>query len=143
MIKKKMKGLFTLFFSFFTLISFSQVININTEEEFKAKIWNYEKNFQTFNYLGQKPCIIDFYADWCGPCRRLSPILEEIEKEYNGKILIYKINTDKQRSLASVFGIRSLPSLLFCPMKGQAQMAVGFRSKEQLKEMIDVILLKK
>lgn len=138
-----MKGLFTLLFSFLTFVGYSQVVTINTEEEFKAKIWNYEKNSQSFNYLGQKPCIIDFYADWCGPCKQLSPILEELSREYNGKILIYKINTDKQRYLASMFGISALPSLLFCPMKDQAQMAVGFRSKEQLKEMIDVILLKK
>ncbi len=138
-----MKSLFILLFSFCTIVSFAQVTTINSEEEFKTKIWNYEKSPQTFDYLGQKPCIIDFYADWCGPCRMLSPILDELSKEYNGKILIYKINTDKQRSMATAFGISSLPSLLFCPMKGQAQMAVGFRSKEQLKEMIEVLLLKK
>ena len=114
-----------------------------TKAEFLSKVANYEKTPDKWEYLGSKPCIIDFYATWCGPCRKLAPILEEIAGEYAGKIDIYKVDTEKEEGLAASFGIRSIPSLLFCPMKGQPQMAKGAMGKADFKKAIDEVLLKK
>ena len=113
-----------------------------TKAEFLAKVMNYEKNPQEWIYLGDKPCLIDFYASWCGPCKRLAPILDELAQEYAGEIYIYKIDTEKERELAAVFGVRSIPTLLFCPMGENPQIAQGALPKEQLKEAIDNVLLK-
>ena len=88
------------------------------KEMFMERIVNYQANPGEWNYLGNKPCIIDFYADWCGPCRRIAPILEELAEQYAGKIYIYKVNTDKQKELASLFNVTSLPMLLFVPLSG-------------------------
>ena len=106
---------------------------------FKDKVFNYETN-KEWNYNGKVPAILDFYADWCGPCKQLSPVLEELQKEYGGKIQIYKINTDKQKELAATFGIRSLPTIVFIPMEGEPQAAMGFRPKNDLETMITEIL---
>jgi thioredoxin len=114
-----------------------------TKEEFLQKVANYEANPQEWKYLGDKPCLIDFYADWCGPCKAVAPILEELAKEYDGKIYIYKIDTDAEQELAAAFGIRSIPSLLFVPMEGKPQMSMGAMPKNQLVDAIDGILLKK
>ena len=114
-----------------------------TKAEFLAKVMNYEKNPQEWIYLGDKPCLIDFYASWCGPCKRLAPVLDELAQEYAGEIYIYKIDTEKERELAAVFGVRSIPTLLFCPMGENPQIAQGALPKEQLKEAIDKVLLKK
>ena len=114
-----------------------------TKAEFLAKVMNYEKNPQEWIYLGDKPCLIDFYASWCGPCKRLAPVLDELAQEYAGEIYIYKVNTEQERELAAVFGIRSIPTLLFCPMGENPQVAQGALPKEQLKEAIDKVLLKK
>lgn len=111
-----------------------------TKETFIEKIFNYEDN-QEWKFEGKLPCLIDFYADWCGPCKMVAPILEELSKEYDGKINIYKVNTEDQHELSSVFGIRSIPSMLFCPLEGQPQMAVGALPKNSLKQAIDEILL--
>ena len=100
-----------------------------TKETFLEKVFNYEQN-KEWKYNGDKPCIIDFYADWCGPCRMVAPILEELSKEYEGKLYVYKIDTEAEQELASAFGIRSIPSLLFVPMEGQPQMAMGALPKE-------------
>ena len=100
-----------------------------TKETFLEKVFNYEQN-KEWKYTGDKPCIIDFYADWCGPCKMVSPILEELSKEYDGKLYVYKIDTEAEQELASVFGIRSIPSLLFVPLEGQPQMAMGALPKE-------------
>lgn len=94
-------------------------------------------------YLGSKPCIIDFYATWCGPCRKLAPILEEIAGEYAGKIDVYKIDVDKEPELAAAFGVQSIPTLLFCPMKNQPQIAAGFMDKATLQKAIKEVLLVK
>jgi thioredoxin len=114
-----------------------------TKAEFLAKVVNYEKNPTEWIYLGDKPCLIDFYASWCGPCKRLAPILDELAQEYAGEIYIYKIDTEKERELAAVFGVRSIPTLLFCPKVGNPQIAQGALPKEQLKEAIDIVLLNK
>ena len=92
-------------------------------------------------FAGDKPAIVDFYATWCGPCRQVAPILEELAKEYDGKIVIYKIDTDKEQGLAAAFGIRSVPTILFIPQQGKPQVAQGALPKEELKKAIDEFLL--
>ena len=114
-----------------------------TKAEFLSKVVNFEKNPTEWKYLGDKPCIIDFYASWCGPCKTIAPILEDLAKEYDGQIYIYKINTEEEQELAAAFGIRSIPTILFCPMKGDPQMAQGALPKETFKEAITGVLLKK
>jgi thioredoxin 1 len=100
-----------------------------TKETFLTKVFNYETN-KEWKFEGKLPCIIDFYADWCGPCKMVAPILEELALEYAGKLDVYKIDTEKETELASVFGIQSIPSLLFVPIGGQPQMALGALPKE-------------
>lgn len=117
-------------------------IHLN-KEEFLKKVVNFEANPNEWKYLGDKPCLIDFYADWCGPCKAVAPILEELAKEYNGQIYIYKINTDQEQELAGAFGIRSIPSLLFVPMDGKPQMSMGAMPKNQLVGAINEVLLGK
>ena len=112
-----------------------------TKQTFLDKVFNYEQN-QEWKFEGELPCLIDFYADWCGPCKMVAPILEELSKEYDGKINIYKIDTEEQQELASVFGIRSIPSLLFVPMNEQPQMAQGALPEDTLKKTIADVLLK-
>ena len=114
-----------------------------TKAEFLKKVANYEANSTEWKYLGDKPCIVDFYTTWCGPCKRLAPIMDELAKEYAGEIYIYKVDTDKEQELAAVFGIRSIPTLLFCPMGENPQIAQGALPKEQLKEAIEKVLLKR
>lgn len=114
-----------------------------TKAEFLTKVANYEANPSEWKYLGDKPCIIDFYADWCGPCKAVAPILEDLAKEYDGQIYIYKVDTEKEQELAGAFGIRSIPSILFCPIGEQPQMAQGALPKESFKKAIDEVLLKK
>ncbi len=112
-----------------------------TKQAFLDKVFNYEEN-KDWKFEGKRPALIDFYADWCGPCKALSPVLEELAKEYEGKIDIYKIDTEAEQELAGAFGIRSIPSLLFIPMDGQPQMAQGALPKESLVKAFDEILLK-
>jgi len=114
-----------------------------TKAEFLAKVANYEANPTEWKYLGDKPCIIDFYASWCGPCKTIAPILEELAKEYDGQIYIYKIDTEKEQELAGAFGIRSIPTILFCPIGENPQMAQGAMPKDAFKQAIDEVLLKK
>lgn len=99
-----------------------------------------KKNPDEWKYLGSQPAIVDFYADWCGPCRQLSPVLDELAKEYSGKLTIYKVNVDNERGLATFFGIRSIPTLLFIPMKGKPQRSLGALSKTELKGIIKDVL---
>ncbi|MBS4032972.1 MAG: thioredoxin [Ignavibacterium sp.] len=111
-----------------------------TKQTFLEKVFNYETN-QDWKYEGDLPAVIDFWAPWCGPCKMVGPILEELSEEYKGKINVYKVNTDEEQELGGVFGIRSIPSLLFVPMEGQPKMAVGALPKESLKQAIDKELL--
>lgn len=111
-----------------------------TKDTFREKIFDFEKH-KDWKFEGELPAIIDFYADWCGPCRVVAPVLEELSKEYAGKINIYKIDTDKEQELAAMFGIRSIPSILFVPKAGQPQMAMGALPKDALKDAISSVLL--
>jgi len=111
-----------------------------SNESFKKMIFNYEIN-KEWKFEGNRPAIIDFYADWCGPCRQLSPLVEEIAKEYSGKIDVFKVDTEKDRMLAQKLGITGLPTLLFIPAKGKPQITVGVLPKESLVKAINEILL--
>ena len=104
-----------------------------TKETFKEKVFNFEAN-KEWKYEGSKPCMIDFYADWCGPCKMVAPVLEELQKEYGDNIVIYKVNTEEQQELAGMFGIQSIPSLLFVPTEGQPQMAMGALPKTDIRK---------
>lgn len=112
-----------------------------TKAEFLKRVYNYEDNPKSWKYEGDRPAIIDFYATWCGPCKTLSPILDNLAKEYDGKIYIYKVDVDKEKELARVFSVQSIPTLLFIPMNVQPVIAQGMRPKTELKKMIDEILL--
>ena len=111
-----------------------------TKETFLSKVFNYESG-QEWKFAGELPAIIDFYADWCGPCKMVAPVLEGLSKEYAGKINIYKVDTEKEQELASVFGIRSIPSILFIPKEGKPQMSMGALPKEAFVEAINTVLM--
>jgi thioredoxin 1 len=106
---------------------------------FLKKVFDYEKN-KEWKYEGDLPAIVDFYADWCGPCKMVAPVLEAISTEYVGKLHVYKIDTDAEQELSAAFGIQSIPSLLFIPAKGNPQMAQGALPKPQLKAAIKEVL---
>ncbi len=110
-----------------------------TKDIFLEKIFNYEESTE-FKYTGKLPLIIDFYADWCSPCKMLAPILEQLSEEYKGKIVIYKVNTELEQELSSVFGIMSLPTLLFCPINEDPQIATGVLPKVKLEQIISNVL---
>lgn len=119
-----------------------------TKAEFLKQVMDYEKNPKLWKYAGTLPCIVDFYADWCAPCRLASPVLEELAKKYKGKILVYKVNTDQEKELASVFNITGIPAFLWVPTTGNPTMKSGVPNnpaaiKEQFESMINDVLLKK
>lgn len=119
-----------------------------TKQDFLDKVMNYEKNQTEWVYEGELPAIIDFYADWCAPCRIAGPVLEELAAEYKGKVTVYKVDTEKERELAAVFGIQSIPAFLFVPAEGKPTMSSGIartpeETKEMFRQMIDEILLGK
>ncbi|MBM3435919.1 MAG: redoxin domain-containing protein [Bacteroidetes bacterium] len=113
-----------------------------TTAEFKSKVWDYDANPQSWNYKGDLPCVIDFYADWCKPCKIVAPIMDELADYYNGRVIIYKVNTDKERELASVFQINSIPSILFSPLDGKPAIQPGALTKEDYIRIIDEFVLK-
>ena len=125
-----------------------------TYKEFLSKVWNFESNPNTFVYKGQLPAIIDFYADWCGPCRRVAPIMEKLAEEYDGRLLVYKINVDQEKELSRAFNIRSIPAVLFIPIaepsskRGasstsvQPIMQVGAMSEEGYRKVVEEQLIK-
>jgi thioredoxin 1 len=110
-----------------------------TRESFKAKVFDWDKG-KEWKYEGELPAIVDFYAEWCGPCKMVAPILEELSKEYSGKIHVYKVDTDKEPELSSLFGVQSVPSILFIPMEGQPSMALGALPKRDLKNAMAEVL---
>ncbi len=112
-----------------------------TKDSFKEKIFDFETE-KEWKYKGERPCIIDFYADWCGPCKAVAPVLQKLSEEYTGKVDFYKVDTEDQQELAAMFGIRSIPSLLFVPMDEQPQMAAGALPREAFIDAINNVLLK-
>lgn len=128
---------------FFMFIKKNDMVEYLTKATFLNKVFNYEKN-KEWKFEGQKPCIIDFYADWCGPCKAVAPVLEELAKDFDGKLDVFKVDTEEEQELASVFGIRSIPSFLFVPAEGQPQMAMGALPKETfVKAFKDVLGVEK
>jgi len=117
-----------------------QTVHLTTSD-FKEKIFNYETN-KEWKYEGTLPAIIDFYADWCQPCKMVAPVLEDLAREYAGQIMIYKVNTEEEQELASVFGIQSIPTILFIPKEGQPQAAMGALPKQTFEKAIKDVLLK-
>lgn len=150
----KIRYIITLCALTFAVASFAQAVqntpNTTNDEQhfakylstadFRANIFDY-KSKKEWQYNGVKPCFIDFYATWCGPCKALAPTVEALAKEYDGKIDVYKVDVDKERELAAVFGVRSIPTLLFIPMADQPQVIQGAYPKDALVELIDVLLL--
>jgi len=118
----------------------NQVVHL-TAQDFKEKVFNYETG-KEWKYEGNLPAIVDFYADWCSPCKMVAPILEDLALEYSGKIMIYKVNTENEQELASVFGIQSIPTLLFIPKEGQPQAAMGALPRKTFEKVIQDVLLK-
>ena len=113
-----------------------------TYNEFLSKVWNFKSNPNTFEYKGKLPAIVDFYADWCGPCRRVAPIMEKLAEEYDGRLLIYKVNVDQEKELAAAFNVKSIPTVLFIPMEGEPSIQVGGVPEEYYKQVIERQLLK-
>ncbi len=119
-----------------------------SKADFLKLVMDYEKNKEIWVFKGEKPCLIDFYADWCAPCRITSPILEDLAKQYAGKINIYKVDVDKEQELAALFGVQSIPTFLFCPMEGNPTISSGIANSPEATKMlfirqIEELLLKK
>ena len=115
-----------------------KVVHLTTEA-FRQKVYDFKTN-KDWKFEGSRPCIVDFYADWCGPCKMVAPILEDLAKEYDGKVDIYKVNTDQEQELAQAFGISSIPTIIFVPVSGQPQAAMGALPKETFKKAIASVL---
>ena len=113
-----------------------------TYKEFLKKVWNLENNPNTFIYKGKLPAVIDFYADWCGPCRRVAPIMEKLAEEYDGKLLVYKVNVDQEKGLATAFQVKSIPMVLFIPLEGKPMMQVGAMQEAEYKKVVEEQLIK-
>ena len=113
-----------------------------TYNEFLKKVCDFEKNPNTFIYKGELPAVVDFYADWCGPCRRVAPIMEKLAEEYDGKLLVYTVNTDQERGLSAAFQVKSIPMVLFIPLEGQPMMQVGALPEEGYRKVIEEQLIK-
>ena len=147
---KQMKYLLIISMMFFVANCSNAQTNKNAEGEvivlnkadFLTKVFNYEKNPEEWVYEGENPCIIDFYADWCGPCKQIAPIMQELAAEYKDKIIFYKVDIDREKELATVFGISSIPLVFFVPAEGQPQAMLGARPKDAYVEQIKLILLK-
>jgi len=114
-----------------------------TNAVFLEKVYDYKKDPKKWVFKGDKPCIIDFYADWCKPCKMVAPIMGELSEKYKGQVVIYKVNVDQERELAEFFGIRSIPTVFFCPAQGDPQMAQGALPKESYEKAITEVLLPK
>ena len=112
-----------------------------THNEFLHKVWDFEDDPNTFKYRGKLPAVVDFYADWCGPCRRVAPIMEKMAEEFEGRLVVYKVNTDQERDLAAAFNVKSIPMVLFIPVKGQPLMQVGAMQEADYRRIIEEKLL--
>ena len=113
-----------------------------TYKDFIEKIWDFEKNPNNFIYKGKTPAIVDFYADWCGPCRKVAPIMEKLAQEFDGRLLVYKVNVDEEKGLSSVFEVRNIPTVLFIPTEGQPMKQVGAMQEQDYRRIVVEQLLK-
>lgn len=143
-----MKRIFFLFAAFLSMTcqfscraqEKSHVVQLTTAA-FLENVHNYKEMPDTWKYLGEKPCLIDFYANWCGPCRMLSPIIDELAAKYKDQMIFYKVNVDEEKELSAAFGIQSIPALLFVPLEGQPAMNAGVLPKDQLEHYIRTFIL--
>ncbi|MBO7317907.1 MAG: thiol reductase thioredoxin [Bacteroidales bacterium] len=126
--------------SFIFSTSAQEVIELN-KQQFLEKVWNYETNPEAWKYNGTLPCVIDFNAKWCGPCRQMNPILNDMAAKYAGKVIIYKVNVDKEQELSALFGISSIPAFLFCPVDGDPRGTVGAYPANEFEKLIRTVLL--
>jgi thioredoxin len=117
------------------------VVNQMSTETFKSLVYDYQKNPKEWIYEGTLPCVVDFYADWCRPCKMVAPVMEDLAKEYKGKVVFYKVNTDQERELSKMFNIQSIPAILYIPANGKPQMSVGMAGKEDFVQKIQSLLL--
>ena len=136
------KSLILLFLALSCSLLRAEEVRYLTTEDFKRLIVDYTAD-SVWHYKGDVPCVIDFYATWCGPCKRLAPIMEELAEDYCGEVIFYKVDTDKERELAYIFGIRSIPSILLIPVNGRPQMIQGLMPKQTLEQAIFQVLKKK
>jgi len=123
-----------------TIVTAEGSVTMITAEMFRKLVWDYQKNPKSFVFAGDVPVIVDFYAVWCRPCKMVSPIMDDLAKEYKGKIKIYKVDTDAERELAGLFNIQSIPAILFVPKTGKPTMSVGASPKETYVQAIQDVL---
>lgn len=141
--RRTIKAVFAvLFFVSLTLPVMAEDVVYITTEQFKERIFDY-KNEKDWVFKGNKPCVIDFYTTWCGPCKRLAPIMEEMSQKYCDQVVFYKADTERERELAYVFGINSIPQVLYIPMEGKPLLLKGLYPKEEIVRIIDEFLLNK
>ena len=141
--RRTIKAVFAvLFFVSLTLPVMAEDVVYITTEQFQERIFDY-KNEKDWLFKGNKPCVIDFYTTWCGPCKRLAPIMEEMSQKYCDQVVFYKADTERERELAYVFGINSIPQVLYIPVEGKPLLLKGLYPKEEIVRIIDEFLLKK
>lgn len=142
MIMKRLAITLTLgFIAIFSSLLHAQSVVELDKQQFLEKVWNYETNPNAWVYNGSLPCVIDFNAKWCGPCRKMEPILKDLAIKYNGKVIIYKVDVDKEKELASLFGISSIPAFLFCPTNGEPRGTMGAYPADEFEMIIRTVLL--
>ena len=142
MIMKRLAITLTLgFIAIFSSLLHAQSVVELDKQQFLEKVWNYETNPNAWVYNSSLPCVIDFNAKWCGPCRKMEPILKDLAIKYNGKVIIYKVDVDKEKELASLFGISSIPAFLFCPTNGEPRGTMGAYPADEFEKIIRTVLL--
>ena len=141
-LRMRKTGIIILLGIFSVLSVWAEDVVYLTTEQFKARIFDYRHN-KEWSYKGDKPCVIDFYTTWCGPCKRLAPIMEEMSQKYCDQVMFYKADTERERELAYVFGINSIPQVLYIPVEGKPMLLKGLYPKEEIEKIIDEFLLKK
>lgn len=141
-LRMRKTGIIILLGIFSVLSVWAEDVVYLTTEQFKARIFDYQHN-KEWSYKGDKPCVIDFYTTWCGPCKRLAPIMEEMSQKYCDQVIFYKADTERERELAYVFGINSIPQVLYIPVEGKPMLLKGLYPKEEIEKIIDEFLLKK
>ena len=135
------KRIFIILMAMLGIVSLRAEVKYIKTAQFKAEIFDYVTN-QEWQYAGKQPCVIDFYTTWCGPCKRLAPIMDELSVTYAGKVNFYKADIEQERELAQVFGISSIPQVLYIPMEGKPMLLKGLYPKDEIVKIIDDFLLK-